>query len=73
MIRDSSLVEAGAIFHKFWQNTKSLLWPKAFFVRAMPLYAQISEPKRKKARQHWTEPIRLPNFKRHEIEHARVQ
>jgi hypothetical protein len=73
MIRDSSLVEADAIFHKFAVNTKSLLRPKAFFVRAGALYAQISERKREKARQHWTEATRLPNLRGQKIEHVRCE
>ncbi|MGB3810077.1 MAG: hypothetical protein WA943_08255 [Parvibaculum sp.] len=71
MIDDSSLVEAAAIFHKFVQNTKSLLCPKASFVRVMPFYAQISGQKREKARQHWTSAMRLPSLLHPEIEHAR--
>jgi hypothetical protein len=73
MIRDSSLVEADAIFHKFEVNTKSLLRPKAFFARTMRLYAQISERKREKARQHWTYATWLPNLSDLEIEHAQPE
>tara|TARA_R110000824_G_scaffold155226_1_gene327474 strand:- start:24669 stop:24890 length:222 start_codon:yes stop_codon:yes gene_type:complete len=65
MIRDSSLVEAEPIFHKFDQNTKKLLCPNAFFDPADAFYAQKSTTRAEKARHYWTIRSPLPNLQAH--------
>jgi len=62
MIRDSSLVEPDAIFHKFQENTKSLLRPNAFFVLQVVVMHRIRHERREKARHHWTYCTCVPTF-----------